>query len=476
VLEDSVKNILVSAALVTGLGLLAACQESGPVESSPSNLSPALAKSGIAGPAPAPHLVVEYTGASGDLIRRVGSMGGRVERLVPELGLAKVTGIGDGAIAALSRVRGVRSVTRDLVVQWVRPPQAVFTSRLAPRPNSFQDQGSATFFPFQWNLRVIQADQAWATGLRGAGASVAILDSGIDDTNVELAGRVDHALSAAFTPNLNPNPAFPEWGDDNAHGTLVAAIVATNGVNVASVAPNAKLIAVKVLNASGGGSFLDVASGIVYAANVGADVLNLSLGAYVPARFPGVGPLNAFLTKAINYANGKGALVVVAAGNGDANGNGIDLDHDRSGILIPGQTGTPVTVSATGPVNQQNFDHLASYSNFGRSVVALAAPGGEDVGGSQFDLIIGPCSRQTIVPPFDAVCPAGNIYLVSAGTSDAAPHVSAVAALADGRFGGRLNGGRLRTHLEHTADDLGKPGVDATYSHGRVNALRAVTE
>jgi len=362
------------------------------------------------------------------------------------------------------------------MVQWVRPPRAVLASRVAPRTSSFQDQGSASFFPFQWNLSVIQADRAWGTGFRGAGASVAILDTGIDDTNIELAGRVDHALSAAFTPNLNPNPAFPVWGDDNAHGTLVASIVATNGVNIASIAPDAKLIAVKVLNSSGGGSFLDIASGIVYAANVGADVLNLSLGVYVPARVPGVGRLNAFLTKAINYANGKGALVVGASGNGDANGNGIDLDHDRSGILIPGQTGAPVTVGATGPVNQQNFDHLASYSNFGRSVVALVAPGGEVVSGNQDDLILGICSRQTLQPPFDAVCPAGNIYLVSAGTSDAAPHVSAVAALVDGRFGGRLNGGQLRTQLERTADDLGKPGTDALYSHGRVNALRAVTE
>jgi subtilisin family serine protease len=442
---------------------------------SSSSSPPAEARNSGADPRPAPHLVVEYTGAAGDLSTQVRALGGRVERLVPELGLAKVTGISDAGIAALGRVRGVQSVTRDLVLQWVRPPRIVLAGRVAPRPRSFQDQGAATFFPFQWNLRVIQADQAWETGFRGAGASVAILDSGIDDTNIELAGRVDHALSVAFTPNQNPNPAFPVWGDDNAHGTLVASIVATNGVNIASIAPDVKLIAVKVLNASGGGSFLDIASGIVYAANIGADVINLSLGAYVPARLPGVGPLNAFLTKAINYANGKGALVVAASGNGDANGNGIDLDHDRSGILIPGQTGTPVTVSATGPVNQQNFDHLASYSNFGRSVVALAAPGGE-VTSNQDDLILGICSRQTTQPPFDAVCPGADVYLVSAGTSDAAPHVSAVAALVDGRFGGRLNGGQLRTQLERTADDLGKPGVDALYSHGRVNALRAVTE
>ena len=469
------KNTLVCAALVTGLGLVAACQESGPVDSSPSNAPAAQAKNSGADPRAAPHLVVEYTGAAGDLSGQVRALGGRVERVVPELGLAKVTGIGDDGIAALSRLRGVQSVTRDLVLQWIRPPQVRLAGHVAPRPSSFQDQGSATFFPFQWNLRAIQADQAWGTGFRGAGASVAILDTGIDDTNIELAGRVDHALSAAFTPNQNPNPAFPVWGDDNTHGTLVASIVATNGVNIASVAPDAKLIAVKVLNASGGGSFLDIASGIVYAANVGAGVLNLSVGAYVPVRLPGVGRLNAFITKAINYANGKGALVVAAAGNGDANGIGIDLDHDRSGILIPGQTGTPVTVAATGPVNQQNFDHLASYSNFGRSVVALVAPGGE-VTANQNDLIIGICSRQTLEPPFDAVCPAGNVYLVSAGTSNSAPHVSAVAALLDGRFGSRLNGGQLRTRLEQTADDLGKPGVDALYSHGRVNALRAVTE
>jgi len=127
-------------------------------------------------------------------------------------------------------------------------------------------------------------------------------------------------------------------------------------------------------------------------------------------------------------------------------------------------------------VNQQNFDHLASYSNFGRSVVALVAPGGEVVSSNQDDLILGICSRQTLQPPFDAVCPAGNIYLVSAGTSDAAPHVSAVARSGGRPFRRPSQRGAARTQLERTADDLGKPGTDALYSHGRVNALRAVTE
>ena len=66
--------------------------------------------------------------------------------------------------------------------------------------------------------------------------------------------------------------------------------------------------------------------------------------------------------------------------------------------------------------------------------------------------------------------------LVAAGTSAAAPHVSGVAALIDGKAGGGLGGGQLKTQIQQTADDLGKPGADLLYSHGRVNAFRAVTE
>jgi subtilisin family serine protease len=174
----------------------------------------------------------------------------------------------------------------------------------------------------------------------------------------------------------------------------------------------------------------------------------------------------------VNYARSKGALVVCASGN-----DGLDLDHSGNLISIPAQSGSAMAVSATGPLNQADFDLLAGFSDFGRSAVSVAAPGGNftEVIVNPLDWVLGPCSRQTLDPDF-AICRTGNFYLFAAGTSAAAPHVSGVAALVEGKAGGVLGGGQLQTQIQQTADDLGAPGTDLLYSHGRVNAFRAVTE
>src|SRR5205807_688852 len=113
-------------------------------------------------------------------------------------------------------------------------------------------------------------------------------------------------------------------------------------------------------------------AGILYATTIGADIINMSLSAYFPKNARGGGQLNGALAKAVNYAVGHGVFVVVAAGN-----DGANLDADRDFVSVPAQSGAAFAVSATGPINQVNFDQLAFYSNFGRSGVAVAAPGGE---------------------------------------------------------------------------------------------------
>jgi lantibiotic leader peptide-processing serine protease len=421
---------------------------------------------------PANHFLVEFTAAR-DLQAAVTAVGGRINRSIAAIGVAKVSGLNDRSAAALERKPGIVRVTRDLELQWVPQPTSrlLRADALQPGAMSPTDPAAAAFFPFQWNLRQIQADLAWATGFRGQGVEVAIIDTGIDDTHLDLIGKVDHAKSIAFVVNENPAPA-PPWGDDNLHGTHVGSVVSSNGFGTASVAPNVSLIAVKVLGKTGGGNFGDVIAGIVYAADIGADILNLSLGVVAPRGNTGVGRLNAVLAKAVNYARSKGTLVVCASGN-----DGLDLDHSGNLISIPAQSGSAMAVSATGPLNQTNFDLLASFSDFGRSAVSVAAPGGNftDSIMNPSDWILEPCSRQTLDPDF-AICRTGNFYLFAAGTSAAAPHVSGVAALIEGKASGVLGAGQLQTQIQQTADDLGKPGADLLYSHGRVNAFRAVTE
>ncbi len=426
--------------------------------------------------------VIEYAGSGAQVAAAVAAAGGHVVRIHPEVNVATVDGLSAAGAAQLARAPTVRSVTRDVLMQFVPSVEsahfqlAVDPGVAAVSPATTLDPSRAVGFQqLQWNMRAIHANQAWPTGIQGQGARVAILDTGIDDTHPELTGCVDRTLSTAIVRNQNAAAdGFPPWGDDNLHGTLVASQICTNALVLASIAPQAKLIAVKVLSKTGSGTFGGIIRGVLYAANLRVNVINMSLAAYVPRNEDRLGRLNALLAKVDNYAASKGVLVVAAVGN-----EGVNLDSDRNMIVIPAQSGSTMGISATGPIGQANFDQLAVYSNFGRSGAAVAAPGGNFLPDGNVatvrDFVAGPCSRQTLDPRF-ADCRSELSYVFAVGTSAAAPHAAGVAALISSRFGNGLTAGQLRTRLEQSADDLGKPGVDLFYSHGRINAFRAVTQ
>jgi subtilisin family serine protease len=409
-------------------------------------------------------LVLLRQGVTADLRRTIGQLGGTIERAHPEIGVLSVRGLSDRAAARLAALPQVESVARDRRMQWIPPTDRLM--RAAPkRLRAKTDQRGAFLFEhFQWNLRVIQADDAWLTTPQGAGALVCVLDTGIDPDHVELAGKVDLAKSASFVPDE------PSFVDFFFHGTFVAALISSNGVGIGSVAPDARLCAVKVLDRTGSGEFEWVIAGILHAANVGADVINMSLAGVIPTEDlrdsrAEIKQLIKALQRAIDYARKRGTLSVAAASNDALNRNTKDF------IVLPADLHQVVSVGATGPVGQTNFDRVASYSNYGKRKVDVFAPGGDFVeGGVIEDLILSACARFIPFAGFE-YCQTGDQYVFAAGTSAAAPHVSGEAAVIESSFPGDQSAERLEHCILVSADRITGVGRDPVYGKGRINVL-----
>lgn len=297
------------------------------------------------------------------------------------LAVADVADLG-AALAALAGDTRVEVAEPELLMQltdvagqdgWSLP------GRLAGWPDD-------PLYTRQWNLRAMNADAGWWGTEQGAGVIVAVIDTGV--------AKVEDLAGTTVLPGASFVPGTRDATDDNGHGTHVAGTIAqttNNGLGVAGVAPRASILPVKVLAATGGGTSEQVAAGIDWAVDNGAQVINLSLGGSA---------YSAVVHNAARKARAAGVLVVAAAGN-----------DGRLGPSYPGALSEVIGVSAVGPDGE-----LAPYSNWGLGV-DIAAPGGD--------------KRKAdggIVQ--DTIDPSGHAYRELQGTSMATPHVSgALAAL-----------------------------------------------
>ncbi|MCA1991859.1 MAG: S8 family peptidase [Coleofasciculus sp. S288] len=235
----------------------------------------------------------------------------------------------------------------------------------------------------QWNLRSINIESAWDE-TKGSGVTVAVIDTGI-----ALAPDLKNTKFVKGYDFVNDRI---EAYDDSGHGTHVAGTIAqstNNNFGVAGIAYEASLMPLKVLGAGGGGTVADIAEAIRYAADNGADVINMSLGGAGESKL---------MAEAIDYAYDKGVVIVAAAGNANQNAAAYPARYPRViGVAALDSAGVK-----------------APYSNFGAGV-DISAPGGSEAG-----LIL----QNTIDPQT-----GDYIFAGYQGTSMAAPHVAGVAAL-----------------------------------------------
>ena len=324
----------------------------------------------------------------------------------------------------------------------------------------------------QWNFigdASINAPEAWdlagALGAPGGrGAIVAVVDTGTAYKNTKRFRRAPDLRRSTFVPGRDFVDHDKRPFDLFGHGTHVAGTIAqhvNNSIGVTGLAYNAKIMPVRVLDENGEGGAYAISRGIRWAAKHGADVVNLSLEfdpSITARQVPGI-------IRAIRFAHKKGAVVVAAAGNeSDAN------------VAYPARARYAISVGAT-------TEHLcqADYSNSGGSLDVVAPGGGNDAPNDDNPLDAQHCRpeltgrdiyQQTFVRgPRTFGLPGGY-----QGTSMAAPHVSAIAALliATQRLGKNPRPGRVATQIRQTARDLGPDGYDTRYGHGLVDAAGAL--
>lgn len=425
-----------------------------------------------------------------DFADQVKALGGSVKTQSNDAGFAVVTDLTTDAITNLS-ASGL-NVQPDIQVSTDRTYTPLVDAADASdvTVSGTTNPTTAARFNRQWNMRLINAPTAWAAGKLGnSSVTVAIIDTGIDYDLPDLAGLVDLSRSHSFMDTFvgrADNPATPEFDADpivpsddfllthigafagrdliadlNGHGTNVATQVSSNAVRYAGVTSKTTLIGVKVLGANGVGNLGDILSGVIWAADHGADVANMSLGGGFSKS--GNGQIVSLINQVFNYAKKKGMLVVVSAGN-----SGLDLQHDGNFYSSYCDAPHVLCVSAVGPGESKlnpdgstspiNPNEPAFYTNFGRNVTEVAGPGGNAHFDAKGKLIVSTwpwgkdiaswvwsyCSKESLIIQRDPKDPTkGKVFLTTClqsdptkllnngyiGTSQASPHVAGLAAL-----------------------------------------------
>jgi serine protease len=411
---------------------------------------------GVAGPADAQYrpgeVVVRYANAHAS---KVGDDAARTRVVKVPAGKS----VAD-AITSLKAKPGVVSATPNMVAH---------ASGFIP-PDPGNGNVPSGWQNLQWNFLAgtgVNAPDAWAHLMAvgrpgGAGVKVAVLDTGIAYSDRKPFKRSPDFSRGRFIAGYDFVDRDPYPNDENGHGTHVAGTIAEgtgNAIGVTGLAYGVRLMPVRVLDRDGEGDSVAISSGIRWAADHGAKIINLSFefgSGVTRQQIPDI-------LSALRHARAKGALVVGASGNAAA-----------ATVAYPARSSDVLSVGATTQHGCQ-----ADYSNEGQDLDVVAPGGGPDA----------PLEGDPACHPSDPV--GGDIYQMTfatetsfrrfglpsgyIGTSMAAPHVTATAALvvASGLLGLDPTPGQIEHRLEQTAHDLGVPGRDPHYGWGLVDAAAA---
>jgi subtilisin family serine protease len=338
-------------------------------------------------------------------------------------------------------------------VLWVQPNEWRYAQaeRIVPNDPYYRPDRNQRQYQ-QWHIPKMNMDFAWSITQGREDIPVAVVDSGVDLNHPDLKNKLLPGVTLITQENYTP----PSGGmDDNGHGTHVAGLIAAatdNGIGVAGCSWQGKVIPVKVLNKDGAGTDADIANGIIWAADAGARIINLSLGG---ASDDGNPPL--VVQDAVNYAYARGCLVIAASGNSGDNT-----------VYYPAALPHVMAVAATDP-----WDQRSSYSTYG-SFVAISAPGGS--------------GKEALTKETGILSTVWNInsngtdtmggaeageYAIEVGTSMAAAVASGAAQLV-WSANPTYTADQVADLLKATAADIGAPGPDQETGAGRIDVLAAL--